>query len=153
MISIASFDSPLGWLTLTEEGGYVTALDWGGVSRCDAVSPLLVEAGAQLAAYFDHRLRRFDLPMSMPSTPFQHGVLEALHAIRYGDTRTYGEIAAYVQGSAQAVGRACGANRIPILIPCHRVLGVTGLGGYSGRGGVETKVFLLRHEGAAGMLI
>ena len=76
-----------------------------------------------------------------------------MHAIRFGDTRTYGEIAAYVQGSPQAVGRACGANRIPIIIPCHRVLGTGSLGGFSGRGGVETKVWLLKHEGAAGLLI
>ena len=150
---VASFDSPLGWLTLTEQDGYITALDWGGVRQCRAVTPLLAEAGAQLEAYFAHRLTRFDLPMSMPSTPFQHGVYEALHSIGYGRTKTYGDIADYVQGSAQAVGRACGANRIPILIPCHRVLGATSLGGFSGRGGVETKVFLLRHEGAAGLLI
>jgi len=153
MTSIASFDSPLGWLTLTEDQGYITSLDWGGLRHCRAVSPLLAEAGRQLDAYFARRLTRFDLPMSVPSTPFQHGVYEALHAIGYGQTKTYGEIADYVQGSAQAVGRACGANRIPILIPCHRVLGASGLGGFSGRGGVETKVFLLRHEGAAGLLI
>ncbi|MCB1350992.1 MAG: MGMT family protein, partial [Maritimibacter sp.] len=68
-------------------------------------------------------------------------------------TRTYGEIAADLGASAQAVGNACGANPIPILIPCHRVLGATGLGGYSGAGGIETKVALLRLEGAGGLLI
>lgn len=152
-MNIASFDSPLGWLTLTEEAGYITSLDWGGVRQCRGGSALLDEAGRQLDAYFAQRLQRFDLPMSVPSTPFQHGVYEALHSIGYGRTKTYGDIAAYVEGSAQAVGRACGANRIPILIPCHRVLGVSTLGGFSGKGGVETKVFLLRLEGAAGLLI
>ena len=58
-----------------------------------------------------------------------------------------------LQVPAQAVGQGCGGNPIPILIPCHRVLGSSGLGGFSGRGGVETKVWLLRHEGAAGLLI
>jgi len=152
-MNITSFDSPLGWLTLTEEDGYITSLDWGGIRQCRDASPLLREAGAQLEAYFDRRLTRFDLPMSVPSTPFQHGVYEALHSIGYGQTKTYGDIAGYVEGSAQAVGRACGANRIPIIIPCHRVLGASSLGGFSGKGGVETKVFLLRLEGAAGLLL
>ena len=61
--------------------------------------------------------------------------------------------ALFFTDAAQAVGNACGANPIPVVIPCHRVLGASGLGGYSGAGGVETKVWLLRHEGAAGLLI
>ena len=153
MVSRATFDSPLGLITVTEEDNHIRSLDWGGWARCASSSKLLAEAGAQLDAYFAGRLRRFDLPISFPSTPFLHGVMEALNAIRYGDTVTYGEIAAYVQASPQAVGRACGANPVPIIIPCHRVLGASGLGGFSGRGGVETKVWLLRHEGAAGLLL
>lgn len=149
----ATFDSPLGLITVTEEAGHIRSLDWGGWARCASSSKLLAETGRQLDAYFEGRLRRFDLPISFPSSPFQHGVMEALHAIRYGDTVTYGDIAAYVHGSPQAVGRACGANPVPIIIPCHRVLGASGLGGFSGRGGVETKVWLLRHEGAAGLLL
>ena len=66
---------------------------------------------------------------------------------------SYGDVAQEVGLPAQAVGQACGANRIPILIPCHRILGANGLGGFSAPGGVETKVWLLRHEGAAGLLI
>ncbi|MGB4829380.1 MAG: MGMT family protein, partial [Paracoccaceae bacterium] len=77
----------------------------------------------------------------------------AMAAIPYGETRTYGQIAHAVGAPAQAVGQACGANPIPILIPCHRVLGGNTLGGFSAPGGVETKVALLRHEGAAGLLI
>ncbi len=149
----ASFTSPLGWVTLTEEGDLITSLSWGEARVLDEPSALLADAGVQLAAYFDGRLQMFDLPMSCPSTPFLHGVLESMMSIPYGKTKTYGEIANYVQGSAQAVGRACGANPLPILIPCHRVLGATTLGGFSGNGGVESKVFLLRLEGAAGLLI
>ena len=74
-------------------------------------------------------------------------------AIRFGETRTYGQIARQLGATAQAVGQACGANPIPILIPCHRVIGADGLGGYSGAHGVETKMALLRHEGAAGLLL
>jgi methylated-DNA-[protein]-cysteine S-methyltransferase len=153
MIQRVRYISPLGTLTLTEENGAIAALDWHDQGEVEALSPLLAEAVSQLDAYFDHRLERFDLPMSFASTPFLHGVMEALFSIPYGRTKTYGEIAGYVEGSAQAVGRACGANPIPILIPCHRVLGASGLGGFSGRGGVETKVWLLKHEGAAGLLL
>ncbi len=148
-----SFESPIGWITVTEEGGDITRLDWGDRAAAGSATPLLSEARDQIAAYFDHRLTMFDLPMSCPSTPFQHGVYESMLSIPFGHTKTYGDIADYVEGSAQAVGRACGSNPIPILIPCHRVVGKSGLGGFSGRGGVETKVWLLRHEGAAGLLL
>jgi methylated-DNA-[protein]-cysteine S-methyltransferase len=69
-------------------------------------------------------------------------------AIPYGETRTYGQIAKAVGAPAQAVGQACGANPLPILIPCHRVTGTGWFGGFSAPGGVETKAALLRHEGA-----
>ncbi|NOX73532.1 MAG: methylated-DNA--[protein]-cysteine S-methyltransferase [Alphaproteobacteria bacterium] len=140
-------------MTVTEEDGLVCRLVWGEERAKDAPSPVLADVGAQLAAYFEGRLTMFDVEMSFPSSPFQHGVLESMMSIPYGSTKTYGDIADYVQGSAQAVGNACGANPIPILIPCHRVLGATSLGGFSGNGGVESKVFLLRLEGAAGLLI
>jgi len=145
--------SPIGWIHIHEQGGHICALNWSDRPAPDFGSDVLDDASAQLAAYFDHRLERFDLPMSCPSTPFQHGVFEAMLSIPFGATRSYGEIGAYVDGSPQAVGRACGANPIPILIPCHRVVGATNLGGFSGSGGVETKVWLLRHEGAAGLLL
>ena len=76
-----------------------------------------------------------------------------MRAIPVGHTRTYGDIARDLGVPPQAVGQACGGNPIAIIIPCHRVLGAGGLGGFSGAGGVETKVALLRHEGAAGLLI
>ena len=71
-----------------------------------------------------------------------------MSAIPFGETRTYGELAAELGTSPQPLGNACGANSIPIIIPCHRVLSATGLGGFSGRGGVETKAQLLKHENA-----
>jgi len=73
--------------------------------------------------------------------------------IPFGERTTSGAIARRLGVPAQAVGQACGANPLPVIVPCHRVLGATGLGGFSAVGGVETKVFLLRHEGAAGLLI
>lgn len=109
-------------------------------------------AADQLARYFAGNLQTFDLPLDM-GEGFKRDFLSALNAIPYGEIRTYGDLARSLGVSAQAIGQACGANRIAILIPCHRVLGAASLGGYSGAGGVETKVALLRLEGAAGLLI
>jgi methylated-DNA-[protein]-cysteine S-methyltransferase len=107
----------------------------------------------QLSAYFAGELQDFDLPLAPHGSDLQRRVCAVMAAIPFGDTRTYGQIATQLGVPAQAIGQACGGNPIPVLIPCHRVLGATGLGGFSGEGGVETKVWLLRHEGAAGLLI
>ena len=137
-------------MTLTEAGGVITGLHW----RDDPGegSALLADAVAQLAAYFDRRLAVFDLPLA-----FEPGltgeVQRAMVAIPYGETRTYGDLARALGAAAQAIGQACGANPIPVVIPCHRVLGANSLGGFSAKGGVETKVALLKLEGAASLLI
>ncbi len=147
----ASVPSPFGWLTLTEVGGRITALSWSGGAGVPETD-VLKAAADQMAGYFAGRRAAFDLPFDL-GQGFQRDFLATLLTIPYGETRTYGDLARALGVSAQAIGQACGANRIPILIPCHRVLGATGLGGYSGAGGVETKVALLRLEGAAGLLI
>lgn len=108
---------------------------------------------AELAAYFAGDLREFTVPLRPGGSPFQQEFYHALCAIPYGETRTYGELAVELGVSAQAIGQACGANPIAILIPCHRVLSANGLGGYSGRGGVEAKVALLKLESAGSLLI
>ena len=142
-----------GVLAVTESDGAITGLTWGGQAEGPATR-LLEEAAAQLRAYDDGRLRDFDLPLRVEGSPFQRAVCDAMRSIPFGDTRTYGDIARDLGHPAQAVGRACGANPIPVLIPCHRVMGAGGrLTGFSGGEGVETKVALLRHEGAAGLLI
>ena len=105
------------------------------------------------AAYFAGRLRRFATPVAPRGSAFQQKFYQALCAIPYGETRTYGDLATELGVSAQAIGQACGANPIAIIIPCHRVLAANGLGGYSGAGGIEAKVALLKLEGAAGLLI
>ena len=150
MILRASIDSPLGPITVVETDGAISALDWraGGTDQ----SPVLAEATAQLRAYFDRKLTAFDLPLEF-GQGFQAQVRRAMAAIPYGETRRYGDLAREIGAPAQAIGQACGANPIPILIPCHRVLAANGLGGFSAKGGVESKVFLLRLEGAASLLI
>ncbi len=148
----ASLTTPLGALCVTEEHGAITSLAWHDAFLPDD-TPLLRSALEQLSAYFAGDLTTFDLPTRVGGSDFQRQVCAAIAAIPHGQTRTYGELSKALKAPAQAIGTGCGGNPIPIIIPCHRVLGTSGLGGFSGKGGVETKVWLLRHEGAGGLLI
>lgn len=130
----------------------MTRLDWGPVPAGDD-DPVLTQAAVELAEYFAAKRTNFDVPVALPFASFAKKFAQALIDIPFGDTLTYGQMAKQLGASAQAIGQACGANPIPIIIPCHRVLGTRNLGGYSGRGGVESKVWLLKHEGAGGLLI
>lgn len=108
----------------------------------------------QLQAYFAKEMSAFDLPLFVSGSKFQRDVCTEMLKIPLGETRTYGDIAKELNCAAQPVGNACGGNPIPVIIPCHRVMGAGGkLTGFSGLGGVDTKVALLIHEGAAGLLI
>ena len=151
MIYQAGFDSPLGALVLSETAGVLIRLEW----RQAAVGPgseLLDAACLQLSEYFDGKRQVFDLPFEF-GDGLQSQVRRAMLAIPYGQTRTYGDLSKELGVPAQAIGQACGANALPIFIPCHRILAANGLGGYSGAGGIESKVALLRLEGAASLLI
>ena len=142
--------TPLGPISVTETAGRITSLDWR--PNTTGPTPLTEEALRQLQAWFDHKLTRFDLPLDC-GTGFHEQVRRAMLAIPQGETRTYGDLARALKSPAQAIGQACGANPIPIIIPCHRILGAHSLGGFSAKGGVETKVWLLKHEGAASLLL
>lgn len=146
-----SLDTPVGALTVTEDGGAITRLSWEDGGRDETA--LLVEARHQLAAYFARELTVFDLPLRVEGSDLQRAVCEAMTAIPFGETRIYGDLAKAMNVPAQAIGQACGGNPIPVIIPCHRILGAGGLGGFSGGTGIETKVALLKHEGAASLLI
>ncbi len=142
--------SPIGDLTLLENDGTITGLIWQAGPRAHHGAPtaLLTEAESQMAAYFDGRLKKFDLPLAAPGSKFQKRVWKNIGTIRYGSTRSYGALAKKLRTGPRAVAGACGANPIPVLIPCHRVLGAGGLlHGYSGRGGIMTKATLLYLEG------
>lgn len=145
-------ETQFGTLSLTEEDGEIVRLSWGTCGRHDA-SPVLDAAAAQLASYDAGDLTVFDLPLRVQGGELQRAVCQAMRDTPFGDTVTYGDIARTLGVSAQAVGQACGRNPIPIIIPCHRVMGARGLTGFSGAGGVETKLALLKHEGAGGFLI
>ncbi len=166
-----SIDSPLGPLRLVAEHGALTAIEYTGPSvaspsRRSSVSvaatrseerpvgerqdadPLLREVARQLRAYFDRDLKEFDLPLAPIGTPFQVRVWEQLRLIGYGQTASYGEVArrlGMTGAAARAVGLANGRNPIPIVVPCHRVVGAKGtLTGYAG--GIERKQALLDLE-------
>jgi methylated-DNA-[protein]-cysteine S-methyltransferase len=140
-----SLHTPIGAITVSEEDGAIVALDWGW-GRDQDETALLVRARDLLHAYFDGESAGFDLPLAPAGSDYRQRVWRALCAIPRGETRTYADIARIAGGSARSVGGANGANPIPVIIPCHRVVATTGLGGYSGGDGLATKRYLLALE-------
>ena len=151
-------ESPVGPLMLAGENDALAVVGFStggraqtpkaGWERCDHA---FENAAVQLDEYFSGTRRRFDLPLRPAGTPFQLAVLEALRAIPYGETRTYAQVAAAVgkPRAARAVGAANARNPLPVVIPCHRVIGGDGsLTGFGG--GMKTKRFLLALEARAG---
>jgi methylated-DNA-[protein]-cysteine S-methyltransferase len=113
---------------------------------------LAERAARQLERYRDDPDAPFDLPLAVEGTPFQRAVWDAMCAIPRGSTRTYGELARELGGEARAVGQACGDNRLPIVIPCHRVVAADGIGGFAHATDgylIEAKRWLLLHEAHA----
>ena len=134
-------------MTLTETDGSVTSLEWRW-SKTQEESGLLSIVRDQLADYFDGDLTDFSLPLAPLGTPFQHRVWRARSDIPYGEVCSYGELAKRLRTGPRAVGMACARNPLPVLIPCHRVVGANGaLTGYTGGDGLATKDFLLNLEG------
>ncbi|KHL12119.1 UNVERIFIED_CONTAM: cysteine methyltransferase [Mumia flava] len=148
----AYLDSPIGGLRVHSDGEHVVAIDFGATpSDDDGQDAVLVEATRQLRAYFDGDLEEFDLPLAPRGSAFQQAVWARLRAIPYGTTSTYGAIARELElgpHGARAVGAANGSNPIPVVVPCHRVIGADGtLTGYAG--GLDRKQTLLSIEHAA----
>ncbi|WP_420413342.1 methylated-DNA--[protein]-cysteine S-methyltransferase [Roseibium sp.] len=149
---VAGLETWLGCLTITEENEAITDLHWNGTPS-QGETPLLREACSQLAAYMDGNLKEFDLPLKPKGGELHQAVFKAMLAIPYGETRTYGDLAKELDTYGQPIGQACGANPIPVIIPCHRILSANGLGGYSGAGGTDIKIALLKLEGGYPFLI
>ncbi len=149
-------DSPIGELRIVENAGSITAIEFTpfgpGAGRPlgdrDDQHPVLAEAARQLAAYFDRDLKEFALPLAPAGTPFQRRVWDVLLEVGFGETASYGQIAkrlGMTNAASRAVGLANGRNPIPIVIPCHRIIGADGtLTGYAG--GLERKQTLLSLE-------
>jgi methylated-DNA-[protein]-cysteine S-methyltransferase len=150
-------DSPVGELRIVERNGAVTAIEFAPwrppsdgrpLGARDDAAPVLVETVRQLTAYFNRELTVFDLPLAPHGTEFQQRVWKELQQIEFGETASYGQIAGrlgHTNAASRAVGLANGRNPIPIVIPCHRVIGADGsLTGYAG--GMDRKQTLLELE-------
>jgi methylated-DNA-[protein]-cysteine S-methyltransferase len=146
----SEMSSPIGDLLLASAGEGLTEIRVGrpvpgdGWKRDDV---LLAQAREQLLAYFGGELFDFDLPLDTAGTPFQRRVWDELGRLNYGETLSYGDLARRIgqPKAARAVGSANGSNPVPIIVPCHRVIGANGgLGGYGL--GLDRKRWLLGHE-------
>jgi methylated-DNA-[protein]-cysteine S-methyltransferase len=145
-----TYHSPLGPIRLVADDTALLGLTFGEAEARASDSPVLAAACAQLGEYFAGERTRFDLPLRLEGTAWERRVWAQLLAIPYGETATYGELAARLGAptAARAVGAANGSNRISIVVPCHRVIGARGaLTGYAW--GVERKAALLDLERGA----
>lgn len=140
-----------GKLGIVIDHGVLSAMDFldaRAAGRAPA-DPLAAEVVRQLRRYFADPAHVFSLPLALAGTSFQQCVWQALCAIPPGQPRRYGELARQLGSGARAVGGACRANPVPIVVPCHRVVGAQGLGGYLGatvEEGLAIKRWLLEHE-------
>ena len=146
-------DSPIGRLAIHTREGKVMQVDYGVRSAVTNVltDPLHKKIKRQLQAYFTNPSTAFTLPLELQGTPFQQKVWQALQKIPVSQTLSYGELANRLHTSARAIGNACRANPIPLLVPCHRVIAKNSIGGFSGAtsgSDIDRKRWLLRHEGA-----
>lgn len=148
----SDLDTPVGRLRAVSDGTALIRVTW----LADGEPPMPAADGddvsretiRQLDAYFRSALTTFDLPVAFRGgSAFERAVWEGMRAIPYGETWTYGELAARTGGVARAVGGACGRNPVPVVVPCHRVVGSSGrLVGFSGGDGIESKQRLLDLE-------
>jgi methylated-DNA-[protein]-cysteine S-methyltransferase len=146
-------NSPIGRLAIHTLEGKVTQLDYGVHRTVSKVlpDPLHRKIKQQLQAYFARPTAPINLPLALQGTPFQKKVWQALRGIPVSQTLSYGELAKRLHTSARAVGNACRANPVPLIVPCHRVIAKNGIGGFSGAthgGPIQRKRWLLQHEGA-----
>jgi methylated-DNA-[protein]-cysteine S-methyltransferase len=145
-----SLHTPIGPITVSAEADAIVAVDWGW-GRDQDPSPLLLRAKDWLQAYFDGEIGPMTLPLFPAGTAYRRRVWSTIGSIAPGETRSYLMVATFAGGSPRSVGGAMASNPIPILIPCHRVIGSGSqgrgaIGGYSGGDGIETKSFLLDLE-------
>jgi methylated-DNA-[protein]-cysteine S-methyltransferase len=149
----AKLETPFGILGIRCDDTELTGIDFlaPGTKPQAPLSAFARKICEQLSAYFADPAFTFDLPFSFGGTEHQRKVWQAMRAIPRGQVRTYGDIARQLHSSPLAVGQACGANPIPIVVPCHRIVGKSGIGGFANhREGrwLDIKRWLLAHEGA-----
>jgi len=146
--SIALVETAIGLIELAASGDMLHSIHLcAAPGNATGETPVLREASAQITAWFEGRLQRFDLPLEPSSSPRGEAHRAAIAGIPYGETMSYGALARTIASGPRAVGQACRRNPFPIVIPCHRVIGSAGaIGYYSGGKGVATKLWLLDHE-------
>lgn len=147
----ACIPAPFGRLGVRVADGLVTRIEYlpPGDGLIEPTAPLAREACRQLRRYLDDPLAPFDLPVRLDGTPFRLKVWEGMRRIPPGSALTYGEFARLLGTSARALGTACGANPVPPVVPCHRVVASAGLGGFMGATDghpLAVKRWLLSHE-------
>lgn len=148
------FNSPIGRLAICFEASAVCELNFlqQADPQASMETSLMAEFSAQLQGYFSSSVRPFSFPVLLRGTDFQQRVWHALQQIPAGEVRTYGQLAKQLHSSARAVGNACRQNPVPLLVPCHRVVSASGIGGFAGStegAKIRIKHWLLRHEGVA----
>lgn len=148
----AIIDTPLGKLGIGVKDDHLSAIDFlsGSCKVKKSDDPIAKEVVYQLEQYFENPDWKFSVPLSPAETLFKRKVRTALKKIPVGKTSSYGELAKKIMTAPRAVGGACRSNPVPIIIPCHRVVSQTGIGGFAGSvqgKKIKIKQWLLEHEG------
>lgn len=150
----ATINTAFGAITIQQEAGQLTINLFSSSmnDQPDCTDDLLKQIKQEILAYLHHAHAAFSLPAKLTGSAFQQKVWLAILAIPLGQTRSYSELAAQLNSGPRAVANACGANRLPLLIPCHRVVAKKGLGGFmrGDKNGLSIKRWLLAHEGVHG---
>lgn len=144
--------SPLGPIGIRTKNNHLTHIDFLPATTVliEPEDKFTKKISNQLQAYFANARYEFTIPLNLIGTPFQQKVWQALHTIPAGDALSYGNLAKALDTGPRALGNACRRNPIPIIVPCHRIVASTHLGGYSGAISGDTlaiKMWLLKHEG------
>lgn len=145
----AVIQTPFSALGIVIDNGVIQRIDFTDATPLQPRNALAEKAVSQLETYLSDPEFRFDLPLAAAATSFQTRVRHAMLAIAPGAVKTYGEMARLLMSAPRAIGQACRRNPLPIIVPCHRVVGGSGIGGFSGDasgGRVSYKEWLLRHE-------
>jgi methylated-DNA-[protein]-cysteine S-methyltransferase len=148
-LSCLSIDSPIGPIAVYAQGQFIVKVELNKRCRPIGNSTVLAEAERQIREYFARNRKSFDLKTKVQGTTFQKDVWQRIAKLKAGEQTSYGEIAKAIgrPKASRAVGAAVGANPVPLIVGCHRVLGVSGaLTGFSGGKGLVTKKWLLNHE-------
>ena len=147
-MNILSFNSSIGWITISEEKDLVTSIKFGK-NKNIGKNIVLIKLKKQILEFIKGKRKKFSIKLHIKGSSLQKKIWKQLSSIRYGDTKTYGEIARILGTSPRYIGNVCGQNNHLLVIPCHRVIRSDGtLGGFSGLGGIKLKQKLLNIEQA-----